>query len=326
MRWRMASMVVGQLRPLGVDRRSRGSRPGSRPPLTFSAAEASISAESRSRWAGSVLGNSRPMSGRAAAPSRASVTAWSSTSRVAVADQLPVVRHVDAAQPQRPARLRAMAILTESDPQLARHATPGSTVGVIGQSARIIAEGFERDNAGAKPQAVGGSVARILIVTSLGGGAGTRQTGFEPGALVEDLRELHVTRRSIRHFRFDGRQSLEGRAEGDVQDRNSLSGHETGDQRTADGFDAVGRASAGEPLQQLIGRSLPSTRPQAVFCHQQSVNAKGAGPRQPIHDAVARKGASHGEQRQDGGRRPIGAAVGADASGWRPPTRRFRRR
>ena len=39
---------------------------------------------------------------------------------VAVADQLPVVRHVDAAQPQRPARLRAMSVLAESDPQLAR--------------------------------------------------------------------------------------------------------------------------------------------------------------------------------------------------------------
>ena len=40
---------------------------------------------------------------------------------VAVADQLPIVRHVDATDPQRPARLRAMTILTESDPQLARN-------------------------------------------------------------------------------------------------------------------------------------------------------------------------------------------------------------
>ena len=60
------------------------------------------------------------MSGSAAAPSSASVTACSSTSRVAVTDQLPIVRHVDAAQPQRPARLRAMTVFTESDPQLAR--------------------------------------------------------------------------------------------------------------------------------------------------------------------------------------------------------------
>jgi hypothetical protein len=33
-----------------------------------------------------------------------------------VADQLPIVRHIDAADPQRPARLRAMTVLTESDP------------------------------------------------------------------------------------------------------------------------------------------------------------------------------------------------------------------
>ena len=39
---------------------------------------------------------------------------------VAVADELPVVRHIDAAQPQRPARLRAMTVFAESNPQLAR--------------------------------------------------------------------------------------------------------------------------------------------------------------------------------------------------------------
>jgi hypothetical protein len=38
---------------------------------------------------------------------------------VAMADELPIVRHVDAADPQRPAGLRAMTILPESNPQLA---------------------------------------------------------------------------------------------------------------------------------------------------------------------------------------------------------------
>ena len=47
---------------------------------TRSRAARSISAESRPRLAGSVSGNISPMSPRAAAPSRASVTAWSSTS------------------------------------------------------------------------------------------------------------------------------------------------------------------------------------------------------------------------------------------------------
>ena len=41
---------------------------------------------------------------------------------VAVADELPVVRHVDAAQPQRPARRGAVRVFADADPQVARGA------------------------------------------------------------------------------------------------------------------------------------------------------------------------------------------------------------
>ena len=73
-------LVVGQLRPLGVDDAVEvdNAVPGfgnlARPPPR-------ASRPSRGRgWPGRCSGNRRPMSGRAAAPSRASVTACSSTS------------------------------------------------------------------------------------------------------------------------------------------------------------------------------------------------------------------------------------------------------
>ena len=73
-------LVVGQLGPLGVDDAVEVHDRDSRPRRPCRRRAPSISAESRPRLAASVLGNSRPMSGRAAAPSRASVTACSSTS------------------------------------------------------------------------------------------------------------------------------------------------------------------------------------------------------------------------------------------------------
>ena len=68
---------------------------------------------------------------------------------VAVADKLPVVRHVDAAQPQRPARRRAVRVFANSNPQVARERV-SSNVGECAklvESARIIPDGENRDNA-----------------------------------------------------------------------------------------------------------------------------------------------------------------------------------
>jgi hypothetical protein len=39
---------------------------------------------------------------------------------VAMANQLLIVRHIDAAQPQRSARFRAMTVLSKTNPQLGR--------------------------------------------------------------------------------------------------------------------------------------------------------------------------------------------------------------
>ena len=87
----------------GRRRCSRGSRSASPARPHGVQAARSISAESRPRFAGSVSGNIWPMSPRAAAPSRASVTACSSTSASLWPDRLPVVGDVDPAQPQRSA-------------------------------------------------------------------------------------------------------------------------------------------------------------------------------------------------------------------------------
>ena len=77
---------------------------------------ASISAESRPRFAGSVSGNIWPMSPRAAAPSRASVTACSRTSASLWPTDLPIVGNIDAAQPQRSARPQADACRVRFQP------------------------------------------------------------------------------------------------------------------------------------------------------------------------------------------------------------------
>ena len=45
---------------------------------------------------------------------------------VAVADKLPVVRHIDSAQPQRPAGRGAVRVFAKSDPQIARDANSHS--------------------------------------------------------------------------------------------------------------------------------------------------------------------------------------------------------
>ena len=126
-------------------RRSRGSRCGSRPRSTFAAAAASISAESRLRLAASVLGNMRPMSGRAAAPSRASVTACSSTSAslwpTSAGRAAHRCRPAAAARPARcGASLRRFQSASCSWCDLLAWCE-------IGQSARIIPGGKNRDNA-----------------------------------------------------------------------------------------------------------------------------------------------------------------------------------
>ena len=149
-------LVVGQLRPLGVDDAVEVHDAGSRPRPPCAAATASISAESRPRLAASVLGNSAADVGQGGGAQQGVGHGVQQHVGVAVADELPVVRHIDAAQPQRPARRRAMRVFANSNPQVARGAISAGR-GQAGQSARIIPGWRKCDNASrgrAKPQAL----------------------------------------------------------------------------------------------------------------------------------------------------------------------------
>lgn len=86
----------------------------------------------------------------------------------------------------------------------------------------------------------------------MGGGAGTRQTRFEAGALVQNLREFYVAPKSLDDFGLDSRQSLKRGAKSDVQDRGSLAGREFGDECAVDCFATVGGAGTRELLKDLL--------------------------------------------------------------------------
>ena len=190
---------------------------------------------------------------------------------IAVADQLQVTGHVDAAQPQRPARLAAMRVFADPDPQIARgDISQSAVVRKLANPRGLYRRGKQRttradQRAGTLRAEILESLApRCSLLASLRsheldryercfrGRAG--QADVEPHAVVQHLHDLEICRRPVGHLGLDLRQHLKRRTESDVQRGDLLARCKFSQQHAMHGFAARGQANPRQLLQQLARR------------------------------------------------------------------------